>query len=132
MYELDPVSWDVLNFQQYHMNMTRCNAEGHITWELFYDAKELWNIPDLTPQSWQVVRVVCVCVCDSASERLFIGCTQVSDAIGAESNIGSLYQYVLNTAVFPAQPCDALCMRMSKCETASASFASYSKCLLLP
>jgi sphingomyelin phosphodiesterase len=61
VYEADAQSWELLNFEQYHMNMTRANADGAITWELFYDALSLWQIGDLSPQSWQLVRPCCEC-----------------------------------------------------------------------
>jgi len=55
---------------------------------------------------------------------------QVSERIGQQPAVASLYQYVFNTGRYPAQPCDTLCMRMSHCETASSTFMLYSKCLV--
>lgn len=74
VYEMAADTWNVVSLSQYHMNMTRANAEGHITWERFYDAATLWGIPDLTPASWQLVRLLCaVTLCHLRSCSFFCG-----------------------------------------------------------
>lgn len=63
IYEADAATFTLRNFQQYHMNLTRANLEGAITWELFYDAAQVWGIQDISPASWQKVCWLCCCLC---------------------------------------------------------------------
>jgi len=120
IYELDRVSWQVKNYIQYHMNITRANEEGKPTWEIYYDALSNYDIPDCSPQSWQ----------------------SVSDRLRTDSKFASMYQNTQFTGRFGMQPCNDLCrltryyalvmgifIRTSHCETSSATFAQYNKCL---
>ena len=128
LYELDERSWQVLDYWQYHMNVTASNAAGAITWELFYQASRLWGMSDLSPTSWQAVPLCALVPCVTLTECAV--CVQVSDRIGADSNSGAIYQYLYNTGTFGMQHCDSICMRMSHCETASATFTQYAACLV--
>ncbi|EGC39017.1 hypothetical protein DICPUDRAFT_52947 [Dictyostelium purpureum] len=52
IYEFDYSTNQIINYYQYHANITDANKSGQITFDLIYSAKELYNLPDLTPASW--------------------------------------------------------------------------------
>jgi len=52
IYEFDYTTNQITNYYQYHANMTEANLSGHINFTMTYSAKELYGLPDLSPQSW--------------------------------------------------------------------------------
>eukprot|EP00698_Gefionella_okellyi_P022364 TRINITY_DN7403_c0_g1_i1.p1 TRINITY_DN7403_c0_g1~~TRINITY_DN7403_c0_g1_i1.p1 ORF type:complete len:572 (-),score=106.93 TRINITY_DN7403_c0_g1_i1:145-1860(-) len=107
IYEVDPATYTVLDYEQWHMNLTRANAEGTPTWELFYRASQLFSLQDLSPQSWNVV-----------SFDLF-----------TNSTLAALYHEATGTAHAGLTPCDANCMLKEYCQTRCSVHAMYLQCL---
>lgn len=110
VFELDPDTYETLNYYQYHLNITRANAEDKATWELFYDAKSAYGLPDLSPASWL-----------QASQRMF-----------DDSALAAKYRFNRHTGVYPENSCNFLCRREMACETQTIAFAEYSQCMSLP
>ncbi|GAB6020688.1 hypothetical protein CHUAL_003357 [Chamberlinius hualienensis] len=45
-------TWQVLDYDEYYLDIEKANAEGVATWELLYNAKDTYGLPDFTPNSW--------------------------------------------------------------------------------
>lgn len=56
VFEMDRKTYKLLDYHQYHMNLTKANElyEHGIEpeWELMYSAREMYGLKDLTPASW--------------------------------------------------------------------------------
>ncbi|GAM17146.1 hypothetical protein SAMD00019534_003210 [Acytostelium subglobosum LB1] len=53
LYEFDFDTYEVTNYYQYHANLSQANEPGgNLTFTVAYSAKELFDMPDLSPQSW--------------------------------------------------------------------------------
>ncbi|XP_067674932.1 sphingomyelin phosphodiesterase A-like [Haliotis asinina] len=51
VYQLDRETFQVLDYDQYYLNLTKANAEGVPTLQLSYSARSEYDIPNLSPQS---------------------------------------------------------------------------------
>lgn len=55
---MDPDTYRIIDYQQYHINLTEANIlakedrEEAIKWKLAYTAREEYSLPDFTPKSW--------------------------------------------------------------------------------
>eukprot|EP01133_Synstelium_polycarpum_P007514 gene7514-8792_t len=52
IYEYNFDTAQVTNFYQFHTNLSDANLSGNMTFSLAYSAKELYDMPDLSPASW--------------------------------------------------------------------------------
>jgi len=52
VYLADPVDWTVLDYQQYRMNLNESNAQGKPVWNLAYQAKDWFQLKNLSAVSW--------------------------------------------------------------------------------
>ena len=51
-YSFNKSSLDILDYDQYYLNLDKANAAGVMQWELEYSAKSYLDLDDLTPTSW--------------------------------------------------------------------------------
>ena len=51
-YTFDKSSLDILDYNQYYLDLDKANAAREMKWELEYSAKEYLNLEDLSPTSW--------------------------------------------------------------------------------
>jgi hypothetical protein len=51
-YSADPKSWEVLDYFQYRMDLTKSNENGQVDWYLAYQAKDRLGLADLSARSW--------------------------------------------------------------------------------
>ena len=51
-YSFDKSSLDILDYDQYYLNLDKANAAGVMQWELEYSARSYFGLDDLTPASW--------------------------------------------------------------------------------
>jgi sphingomyelin phosphodiesterase len=51
-YSANPDSWDLMDYYQYRMNLTKSNEDNEIEWFLAYQAKEMFTLKDLSATSW--------------------------------------------------------------------------------
>ena len=52
VYHVDPNSWEVMDFDQYRMNLTGSNLAHEVTWHLAYQARNRFKLRDLSAKSW--------------------------------------------------------------------------------
>jgi hypothetical protein len=51
-YHYNTSSFELLDFDQYYLNLTAANAGTDTQWQLEYSAKQAYGLRDFQPQSW--------------------------------------------------------------------------------
>eukprot|EP01132_Coremiostelium_polycephalum_P004818 gene4818-6006_t len=105
IYEYDYSTNQVLNYYQYHTNLTEANLTGKMNFSLSYSAKELYNLPDLTPASW-----------------FNLAKTFKTD----DTMFNNYYQHIANSPI--VKPCDAFCQIKWTCEIFGVTSQLFDQC----
>jgi hypothetical protein len=53
IYTYNRTSFEVLDYQQFTINLTDCNIKGSIDWQLIYSPLAAYGMTALTPSDWQ-------------------------------------------------------------------------------
>uniref|UniRef100_A0A914YFV5 Sphingomyelin phosphodiesterase C-terminal domain-containing protein n=1 Tax=Panagrolaimus superbus TaxID=310955 RepID=A0A914YFV5_9BILA len=53
--DIEGTKHDVLDFETHFFNLSKADVGREPTWELLYQAKNEYNMPDLSPSSWQKI-----------------------------------------------------------------------------
>ncbi|XP_046373971.2 sphingomyelin phosphodiesterase A-like [Haliotis rufescens] len=108
VYKLDRETFQVQDYDQYYIDLTKANAEGVATLQMSYSARSEYNLPDLSPQSYHSL------VHRLATDR-------------------SLFdRYMRNKYVKSGQDpeCCFLCRQVEICRISSITTSTYNKCLI--
>ncbi|GAM25490.1 hypothetical protein SAMD00019534_086650 [Acytostelium subglobosum LB1] len=108
LYEYDFTTNEVLNYQQYVTDIREWNANGNMTFRLAYTAKELYNLPDLSPQSWY-----------NLAQEFKTNATLFNN----------YYQFLYNSPYGPPHACDDNCRKTWTCEIFGVTSQLFDKCL---
>ncbi|KAH3765924.1 sphingomyelin phosphodiesterase [Pelomyxa schiedti] len=90
----------------YHVNVTRANEDMHVTPELYYSARDVWGIPDLSLESWDLVL----------------------EKIRVDESAALQYIDLRNTHPTGSTTCDQACRTELYCQLAYASSDLISEC----
>ncbi|GAM27540.1 hypothetical protein SAMD00019534_107160 [Acytostelium subglobosum LB1] len=106
IYEFNYDTNEMVNYYQFHTNLTQANVVGNLTVHLAYSAKEYYGMPDLSVQSWW-----------NLGQQISTNTAQFNN----------YYRYLVNSPVLKA--CDANCHKSWACEIYGVTSQLFDKCL---
>ncbi|EGG23426.1 sphingomyelinase [Cavenderia fasciculata] len=107
IYEFDYDTNQITDYYQYHCNITEANLTGNLTFSLTYQAKEMYGLSDMSPQSW----------------------FQVATQMKTDSTVFNKYYSHLSSSPNPLKPCDADCQYSMACEIFSVTSHAFDNCV---
>jgi sphingomyelin phosphodiesterase len=106
IYDYDRASTTVLDYHQYHADISLANKQGEPKWELFYSALSEYNLSSLAPVQWQAL-----------TQRL-----KTDDALFQKFYKNMYTGYSL------LDPCTGECKKNSLCELVSQTSKDFIEC----
>ncbi|XP_065912440.1 sphingomyelin phosphodiesterase A-like isoform X2 [Dysidea avara] len=108
VYTMDPVTFQLLDYDQYYLDLTEANKSPHVipTWKKSYSAREEYGLDDLTPNSWA-----------GLVKRFYKDKTMVLK-----------YQQNLQVQSINVTKCDKECIREVICSTTNCNSLNYYLC----
>ncbi|KAM9983436.1 hypothetical protein ACTFIY_000171 [Dictyostelium cf. discoideum] len=105
IYQFDYSTNQIVNYYQYHANITEANETGSLNFQLTYSAKELYNMDDLSPASW----------------------TKVANQMKTNSTMFNSYFENLSSSPIK-ESCDQACQTKWICQIFGITSSEFDKC----